>query len=181
MKIFVCWRWISLWIVDVWKRIEFKKSHRKSSLIWRNSVVCKSNFSRLGDWWKQIFFCRDISNNLISTIYPDSFAGLKSLNSLYVYRRESFFWSNSSLVFSIEIIWKISHRKCSVNWTLFSFCECQDDDEREIGWMRKGMFQIFTYRIYSPVMVEAFFCFAWATDFRFSFLPFSLSSLAWIF
>ncbi|CAF1126727.1 unnamed protein product [Rotaria sordida] len=28
----------------------------------------------------------DISNNLISTIYPDSFAGLKSLNSLILYR-----------------------------------------------------------------------------------------------
>ncbi|CAF0996665.1 unnamed protein product [Adineta steineri] len=28
----------------------------------------------------------DISNNLIATIYPDSFAGLKSLNSLIIYR-----------------------------------------------------------------------------------------------
>jgi len=75
---------------------------------------------------------RDISNNLISTIYPNSFTGLKSLNSLWVVRLFIFYSAYKCLVFCIEIISKCYHLKFSMNWIHYNFCECRRKKIRRI-------------------------------------------------
>ena len=85
-KVFIeIFSWKFCFILDVWRRIVFLKFHQKYFLIWKNSDVCKIFDYLYVLFSRDSFYFRDISNNLISTIYPDSFAGLKSLNSLYVY------------------------------------------------------------------------------------------------